>query len=155
MQTMVSRILGLNSQTAEDEEIGSISWDGSEFILDPPDSVILNNILNSGVTDWKSKSIITKKEPELFLRSLKKKYKSAYLRATDVDEDHQPVKQQEVPSNELASKEKPDSQKVSQSSSREQLDRRARLIADILGNTLIPAEIDQILDSEAKPKSST
>ncbi len=141
-------------------EKGRIYYDGK---LHPSDnSYLLREILANEIYTDKGKKLRAEEDPEAFFRGLSGHYRSAYLRVTAPKEvpsqgtkSYPPVDEQETLPDELASKEKPDTQKVSQSSSEGDLDRRARLIADILGNTLIPAEIDQILDSEAKPKSST
>jgi hypothetical protein len=60
---------------------GSFLWDGQQLTMDPPDSELLQEILEDEIPVGPSR--FTKDEPEDFLHALHFQYRSAYLRATE------------------------------------------------------------------------
>lgn len=56
----------------EQQQVGTITWDGEKAISNPPDSAILNELV---------KEIRGSKDPSKFVKSLHHRYTSSYLRA--------------------------------------------------------------------------
>lgn len=75
----------------EDTVVGTIWWNGSEFVLEPQ-YPLLENILFRPVVDPNTgKKITSQQDPEAFLRALKFTYTSAYLRVTAPIEENEPT----------------------------------------------------------------
>lgn len=79
------RVSFFGLENGKDTPKGSITWSGSEFILDPPDSQLLASVLEDVIAVG-DKRIMAKREPVQFLLALPLQYKSAYLRAKVDDE---------------------------------------------------------------------
>lgn len=72
-------------ENSTDHKAGTIHWDGNSFSTEPPDNVLLKNILDSKVFNEESVEMtLSKSDPEGFLRNLHRKYRSPYLRASKV-----------------------------------------------------------------------
>ncbi len=66
---------------------GALVLEGGEIVARPPGMMRLQTILDEPVRDQKTgKPIWAETNPEAFLRNLKFTYRSAYLRAGDVEE---------------------------------------------------------------------
>jgi len=63
--------------------IGTISWDGTQVTLDPPDSRVLTELLETSIYDPVSQRRLTfDAEPEKFLKTMPIQYTSPYFLAT-------------------------------------------------------------------------
>lgn len=81
-------ILAVKIYTAEsDEPVGTITWDeDDDFSIDPPDSVLLKNILKEPVFIDGQEDLYATDDGSTFMLNLHKHYKSAYLRASEAEE---------------------------------------------------------------------
>jgi hypothetical protein len=70
------------NEQGEDEHAGDLIWDGKKITASDPDRHLLKSIMTTPL-EWRGlkKPIEPRQEPELFMRSLWKAYRGAYLRA--------------------------------------------------------------------------
>src|SRR5271166_2362104 len=78
------RIIGFDTDAAEEKEFGTISWDGASLVVKPENDPTMRGILNDpAVLPFNEATYSAKTDPVGFLTNLCKVYKSAYLRATE------------------------------------------------------------------------
>jgi hypothetical protein len=77
-------INGLDDK-GQDQHIGTIAWDDVWFVLNPPNSPILREILVTPIVVPVMGKVreLTAKDKITFLASLRRQYNSAYLRASE------------------------------------------------------------------------
>ncbi len=61
---------------------GTIGWDGRQYVLNPPDSVQLQNVLASPVHVPGSPKTVLSSDPEEFLHCLELQYHGSYMWAS-------------------------------------------------------------------------
>lgn len=74
----------VNTTTGDVETVGTIGWDESGYVLNPPESPILKEILGETVrvpTAFDDFDV-TSKDPEQFLGNLHRKYRGSYFWVT-------------------------------------------------------------------------
>lgn len=74
-----------------DERVGRLVWDGKVIKAQPQTQALLS-VLEEPVEIYEGERLVEidpKLEPEVFLRSLYLKYKSAYFRATKASEEEE------------------------------------------------------------------
>lgn len=70
----------LNTTTHQIEVLGTIGWDGANYHLTPPDSPVLQEVLNEPILLRSGE--VTSADPERFLDNLQNKFRGTYLWAT-------------------------------------------------------------------------
>lgn len=79
------KFYGLNDDGVTAER-GRLVWDGDSIRPDPPDSLLLQNVLASPAGMDDRGPVATINDPEAFLKALQGQYRSAYLRAGPPEE---------------------------------------------------------------------
>lgn len=74
------KVYKLNPKEDQDQIVGTIGWDGQQFILNPPDDTRLNNMMSGSVDNPRNDQPVTAdSDPAAWLAGLRYRYRGPYL----------------------------------------------------------------------------